>query len=403
VKARPQIDGHVAPGFEPVLEVFLENFNRRDELGGAVAVFRGEQCLVDVWGGVADRKRSMPWQRNTPVLMFSTTKGLTGLTLAHAHSRRLFAYDDPVARYWPEFGTHGKESITIRQLLSHQAGLAAIDAVLTPEILADPDRRDVLLASQAPAWTPGKFHGYHATSFGFYASALLRRCDPRARGVAAYFDQEIARPLGANFWIGLPRDFDVDRLARIDSRPALRLPGLSQIPLRFMWSALNRRSLTMRALTNPPVRRVAELDSPLYWYLEHPSTIGLGEVRAVAKIYAEFARGGGMLEIDPDSLAALEQGAKPTDGQRDLVLHMQKSYAVGLSKPTAQFPFGSSNRAYGSAGMGGSFGFADPDLGVGFAYASNRLGLHITDDPREKALRDSIYRCLSSTALNGST
>jgi len=387
-------DGFVAPGFESVFDTFRDNFRHRGELGGAVAVYRGDECLVDLWGGVADRHSGISWQRDTAVLIFSATKGMTGLTLALAHSRGLFDYDEPVARYWPEFAQQGKENITVRQLLCHQAGLAVIDEVLTLDILADRDRRDAVLAKQRPAWTPGEHHGYHTTSFGFYAAALMRRCDTQGRGVAAYFADEIARPLGIDFWIGLPHNFPRSRIASIHSRPPWTMPDFRALPFAMMWSALNPKSLTMRSFRNPEVKRVTDLNSPMFWHLEHPSTIGIGEVRAVARAYAEFASGGAKLEINRGTLNAIETVATPRAGTFDLVLRMERNLSPGFAKPTSRHKFGLSNRAYGAAGLGGSFGFADPDLGIGFAYAPNRLGVHIADDPREKALRDAVYRCL---------
>jgi CubicO group peptidase (beta-lactamase class C family) len=311
----------------------------------------------------------------------------------------LFDYDEPVARYWPEFGQHGKDAITVRQLLGHQAGLAAIDAALTPELLADHDRRDELLARQKPEWTPGQHHGYHTTSFGFYAAALLRRIDKQGRGISRYFADEIAAPLGIEFWIGLPRDFAMTRLGRIDTRSLLSLPNLRKVPYGLLIQALNSKSLTMRSLLNPHVQRASDLDSSTFWHLEHPSTIGIGEVRGVARAYSEFASGGKRLRIERSTLDAIEQAPiVPPGGLFDLVMRMKKNYSLGFSKPMAHAPFGSSHRAYGTAGMGGSFAFADPDQQIGYAYAPNRLGIHIADDPREKTLRDTVYRCLRSSA-----
>lgn len=388
------IDGYVTPGFESVADVFRDNFLYRKELGAAVALYRGSECLVDLWGGIANSERAAPWQRDTTVLMYSTAKGITGLTLALAHSRGLFDYDDRVARYWPEFSQQGKQDITIRQLLCHQAGLAVIDEMLTLDVLKDADRRDAILASQMPAWTPGEQHGYHTTSFGFYATALLRRCDKQGRGVSQFFDEEIARPLGIRFWLGLPQDYSLSTLARIQPRSPWAIPNVRKLPLGLMWKALNPRSYTMRSFLNPRVKRAKDLDSPAFWHLEHPSSIGVGEPRAVARAYSEFASGGATLGIKPETLNQIESLNIPPRGTFDLVMRMEKSYSLGFTKPTKRSTFGSSSRAYGTAGMGGSFGFADPDLGIGFAYAPNRLGSHVSDDPREKALRDAVYRCL---------
>jgi CubicO group peptidase (beta-lactamase class C family) len=391
------VDGHVARGLESVADTFRENFRRRGELGAAFAVYRGAECLVDLWGGIADRASGASWKRDTVVLVFSTTKGLAGMTMAVAHARGLFEYDEPIARYWPEFAQNGKEAITVRQLLCHQAGLAAVDERLTPEILANADQLDAVLAKQRPAWTPGERHGYHATSLGLYQAGLLRHCDSKGRGVSAYFADEIANPLDLNCWIGLPREFPGARMARIDFRPPFALPDFKMMPLRFGLTAIvNPWSLAARAVKNPKVKG-SDFNNPLFLQLEHPSTIGVGEVRAIARAYAEFASGCATLGIDRTTLDSLEEPATPPPfGAFDVVLGRDSSYSLGFRKPTARIRFGTSDRAYGCAGYGGSFGFADPDLGLGMAYAPNKMGMHIADDPREKALRDDVYRCLNA-------
>lgn len=389
------IDGFVATGFERVRDAFCDNFRKRDELGAALAVYRGGECLVDLWGGIADHAAGAQWKRDTVVLVFSTTKGVAAMTLALANARGLFGYDETVAHYWPEFASGGKERITIRDLLTHRAGLAVIDRPLRPELLVDFDRRDAVLAAQRPSWAPGKQQGYHITSLGFYESALLRRCDPKHRSLSQYFADEIASDMGLDFWIGLPQEFDLERLARIRFVPPRVIPELRLIPLHYALQAAIPGSLTARALANPPFERVADLDSPRFWHTEHPSTIGIGDARSIARLYAEFASGGQHLGINEATLRELErydfsQNAK----EIDLVLHRPARFSVGMMKPNASFRFGSSARAYGSPGAGGSFGFADPDSKIGFCYVPNRMGLYLSDDPRERAVRHALFRCI---------
>jgi CubicO group peptidase (beta-lactamase class C family) len=395
------IDGLVAPGFERVADAFRENFTLRGELGAAVAVYRGAECVVDLWGGVADRTSGAPWRRDTVVLVFSTTKGMAALALAVAHARGLFDYEAPVSRYWPEFAQQGKQDVTVRQLLGHQAGLAAIDERLTPEVLADPDRRDAAIARQRPWWRPGERHGYHAMSLGFYEAALLRRCDPQGRGVGAYFADEIARPLGLEFWIGLAAGFPHDRVARIVDFGKLELlRNMHTMPRGFVLRMMNPWSLTARAFTNPRLARPSNLDAPAYWQLEFPSSTGVGEVRALARAYAELASGGDTLGVGRATRDALAASARiPRGGAYDLVMCEESAFSLGFSKPAPGRRFGSSDRAYGTPGAGGSFAFADPDHGLGFAYAPNKMGFHTYDDPRETALRDAVYRCLERPAV----
>lgn len=198
----PPIDGDVDEGFGAVRDEFVRNFTERREIGAACAVYLGGRKVVDLWGGVRDAATSEPWQQDTMVLVFSTTKGMAASAMAVAHSPGLFQLDDPVAKHWPEFAQNGKSEITIRQLLSHQAGLCAPDVQLTPQLLADGDALGDLLARQEVRWTPGDRHGYHYLTLGLYESQLLRRVDPDRRPLGSYFQSEVAQPLGVDFYIG---------------------------------------------------------------------------------------------------------------------------------------------------------------------------------------------------------
>jgi CubicO group peptidase (beta-lactamase class C family) len=181
IGAQTPVCGDVAPGFERVRKEFQRNLQERGELGAACSVYYRGEKVVDLWGGFRDASRKMPWERDTLVLVFSTTKGMAAMAVAVALSRRLFELDKPVADYWPQFAQGGKGRITVRQLLSHQAGLCAIDTPLNAEILADSDQVADILARQSPAWPPGKRQGYHYLSLGLYESELIRRTDPQHR------------------------------------------------------------------------------------------------------------------------------------------------------------------------------------------------------------------------------
>ena len=229
------IHGEVAPGFEAVREEFLRNFRERGELGAACAVYHKGEKVVDLWGGYRDHKNLLPWEEDTLVLVFSTTKGMSGMTVAVAHSRGLFDYDEKVATYWPEFAQQGKEDVTVRQLLSHQAGLVVIDEKLTPEILADLDAVAAAIAKQKPAWEPGTKHGYHGISLGFYENELLRRVDPKKRSIGQFLQDELAEPLGIEFYIGIPREIPDSRIAVIkDFIPLQTLFHIGDMPRAFV-------------------------------------------------------------------------------------------------------------------------------------------------------------------------
>jgi CubicO group peptidase (beta-lactamase class C family) len=177
------IGGVVAPGFEPVRAEFEANFSRRGELGAACAAYHRGALIVDLWGGYRDFSRGERWEEDTLVLVYSTSKGLAAITVAMAHSRGWLDFDAPVALYWPEFAQNGKERVTVRQLLAHQAGLCAIDERLTADRLGDLDGLAEVLARQRPAWEPGTRQGYHALSLGWYEGELIRRVDPQHRSL----------------------------------------------------------------------------------------------------------------------------------------------------------------------------------------------------------------------------
>jgi CubicO group peptidase (beta-lactamase class C family) len=333
-------------------------------------------------------------------MVYSTSKGLAAMTLALAHSRGLLDYDATVASYWPEFAAAGKQAITVRQLLAHQAGLCAIDERLDAVKIGDPETMAVLLARQRPAWEPGTHQGYHALSLGWYESALIRRIDPHHRTLARFFAEEIAAPLELEFYFGLPPDVPDERVATIKgagiSGALLHPRGM---PAAMLAAFLRPSSLTSRVFGNPRLRTTAALDAPEYRAVEIPAGGGIGLVRSVARAYGELATGGAQLGLSDPTLAELSAPPlAPSAGSRDLVLMTDASFSLGFARRSHGFRFGSSDRAFGHPGAGGSFAFADPDLGVGFAYAPNRLGFHLRDDPREKAVRDALYACVHRRA-----
>ncbi len=390
------LQGAVEPGFEPVREAFARNFAERGEVGAACAAYRHGELVVDLWGGLRDRGSRAPWVEDTLVLVFSATKGLSAMAMAVAHARGLFDLDERVAAYWPEFAQQGKAQVTVRRLLAHQAGLCAVDIPLTPHLLGDFDALAEVLACQRPAWEPGTRHGYHALTLGFYEGELLRRVDPAHRSLGRFFRDEVARSLGVEFHIGLPAEIPESRLAKVEMfGPLWLLRGLDRDSWRVLLAMLTPGSLTRRAFANPKVRRPEEFAAPSFRSVEFPAVGGYGVVRDIAKAYGVLATGGAALGLGSGTLAALRTPAPaPSRGTRDAVLLVDTRYAFGYLKPSPAFRFGSGEGAFGTMGAGGSFAFADPEAGVGFAYAMNRMGFHVWSDPRERALREALYRCL---------
>ena len=380
------INGYVDPGFDAVRQVFKENFTRRRELGGACcAFFRGKK-VVDLWGGIRNKKTGQPWERGTMVIIYSATKGLAAMTMALAHSRGWLDFERTVASYWPEFAQHGKDAITVRQLLAHQAGLFALDEPVTRELVSDLDRLAAVLARQKPSWPPGARQAYHGITLGFYESELLRRIDPRHRTLGQVFQDEIATPLGLDVYIRLPETIPDARLAVI-SRPG-PLQMVTGLPLRFLLDAFNRRSNIARALDGSALPH--DRDRIYARNLEVPSGGAVGTARAIARAYSAFARGG-ELGLMPETLTLLAAPATPSaNGFFDECMKGDAKFSLGFMKPSSSIPFGSES-SFGSPGAGGAMGFADPETGIGYGYVTSQMGTTLTGDPRDVALRDAIY------------
>jgi CubicO group peptidase (beta-lactamase class C family) len=399
-KERSDISGSVKPGFEAVREAFAENFTRRNDLGAACCIYYQGEKVVDLWGGIRNKTTGEPWEEDTMVDVFSTAKGISGMVMALAHSRGLLDYEERVCKYWPEFAQQDKEKVTIRQLLSHQAGLFAIDAPVDKSIVADLDQLAIILAQQRPAWEPGTRQAYHAQSLGFYEGELLRRIDPQHRSLGQFFQDEIASPLGQDFYIRLPEDIPNSRLATIQkANPALMV---FKVPLPLMIASMNQRSSTYRAVfKNPGPWLLLDQERIYTRNLENPSGGGIGTARAIALAYSVFASGGRELGLHQETLQALMAPAiPPLHGFYDDVVKKEITLSLGFLKPCPTYPYGHPT-AFGSPGAGGSFGFADPQAGIGYAYVTNRMGEKMGGDPRDLALRDAFCRATGrSMAIN---
>ena len=393
-KASFAISGFVKPGFEAVREAFIENFERRKELGAACCVYcRGEK-VVDLWGGIRNKATGEPWEEDTMVIVFSATKGMSGLAMALAHSQGLFDYDERISKYWPEFAQQGKDKITVRQLLAHQAGLFAFNEPVDKSVIADLDRLAVVLARQKPAWEPGTRQAYHGLTLGYYESELLRRVDPKHRSLGQYFQEEIATPLGLDFYIRLPEEIPNSRLAVI--KPANYALAIFKIPVTLILASMNPRSAIRRALSGS----LFPLDEERIYArnFEVPSGGGVGTARAIAHAYSVFATGGKELGLREETLEQLmAPPVAPLYGFKDAALKVEIAFSLGFAKPSPENPFGHPS-SFGHAGSGGSFGFADPKAEVGYGYVPNR-GEPYFEDPRDLALRTAMYRSIGETDL----
>jgi CubicO group peptidase (beta-lactamase class C family) len=387
------IHGDCAARFQPLRAAFADQFRRGREIGAALAVVHDGELVVDLWAGWADQARSRPWQRDTIANVYSCTKAMTALCAQQLVERGRLDLDAPVAAYWPAFGAAGKAEIPVRWLLSHRAAVPAVRALLPAEALYDWETITAALAAEEPWWTPGSAHGYHAVTFGWLVGEVVRRIDGRSLGT--YFRDEIARPLGLDFHIGLaesehPR---VAELSELTLAPGDELPadaiGLAQVILA------DPEGMTGRAFLNPPSIALG-VNNAVWRIAEIPGANGHGAARDLARVYGALARGGdldGAHLLDP---AGIERLRTVQSHGPDLVLQVPTRFGLGvmLAQERADGRFGPNPGAFGHPGAGGALGCADPEARLGFGYVPNRLGPHILLDPRAIALLDATYAAL---------
>jgi CubicO group peptidase (beta-lactamase class C family) len=394
-RATPETHGLVAPGFEEVRREFERNFCERGELGAAVAVYRRGDKVVDLWGGRRSPASDDAWQRDTMTVLMSVTKGLAAMTCAVAVARGWLDVDARVARYWPEFAQNGKQDITVRQLLAHEAGLPFLDEPLSMALIDDLDFVAETLARQKPAWPPGTRHGYHTHTLGLYLQEILRRVDPEHRSLGNIFHEEIVEPLELDLYIGLPGEVADERLATVRPLSIPRaLVGLRKTPWAVWKKLLRLRSPLLRSFG---VFDRIDFNDRRCLEVELPSSNAVGTARSLARAYACFAEGGRELGIGAEQFAELCKPPAPAVAV-DEVLGLPSYFSLGFLRPGPVPMFGSSPRAFGAPGAGGSLAFADPDARLGYAYVMNKLDFYLFDDPREKALRDAVYRAVRKGA-----
>jgi len=382
------IHGSVDPRFARVRDAFARNFAERGEIGASLCVIANGRIAVDLWGGFADAAAQRPWAEDTLVMVHSSTKGAAALCAHVLAARGKLDVDAPVSRYWPEFAAAGKERLPVRMLLDHQAGLAAIDRPLRAEAGLDGEAMAAALAEQSPNWEPGTRHGYHAVTFGWLLGELVRRITGRSLG--RFFRDEIAGPLGLDFWIGLPEEAE-PRVARIAPPPAIDPHD------PFGAALLDHFSLTRRAFMNPSTLFFAGGASfaRRLRAAEIPAANGMTHARGLAGLYAPLAASDGRL-VDRDTqtrMATIE-----SEGP-DRILVYETRFAQGFMKSVDRGPLhcarlGPNDAAFGHVGAGGSLGMADPTAGVAIGYAMNRMGPGLLLNERGQSLVDAVYDCL---------
>ena len=383
---KSEIHGTCDARFRRVRETFESAFERGAEVGAAVCLTLDGECVVDLWGGWMDRERRRPWQRDSLVNVFSTTKGMTALCAHRLVDQGKLDLDAPVADYWPEFGAAGKSDIRVRQLLSHQAGLPALRDPLPPEALFDWETMTRALAAERPWWEPGSRHGYHAVTFGWLVGEVVRRISKKSLG--SYFRDEIAGPLHADFYIGFGPELD-DRVARLIQGPVVKDQG---VPL-FERMMSDPDGMTAKAFLNPSVMGNVAM-SRAWRGAEIPAANGHASAAAVATIYGAVACG----EWDGVQVLSAEAVDRARQEQvygEDAVLLLPTRIASGFMLAPPEEPCGPNPRAFNHAGAGGSLGLCDPEARIGFGYVMNHMHMGAwLVDPRARALVAAVYEGL---------
>lgn len=391
-----EISGLVGSGWDVVADAFRENFDKHGELGAACCVYKEGRPVVDVWGGIADRRTGQPWEEGTVVPVFSTTKGVVALCVNLLAERGIVALDVPLAENWPEFAASGKEDITLRHVLTHTAGLPSLVGNLSIGDVCSWDPVVEALAAQPPAWEPGRVWAYHGQTFGFLVGESVRRTTGRTIG-SILFD-EIAQPMGIDAWIGLPPEQEA-RVAFVEeSRPpqggqvfdaiysrhvassGFQYSDEARLAVRELWSGTDGDDLggampSLLAHNNRDVR-AAEL----------PSTNLIANARSLARLYAATVTSvDGYRLVSPETVDRMTtrsnappNGLIPGSEAERLANALDSPFGLGLMRPSAWMPF-LGGASFGHPGAGGSFALADPEHGIGFAYVMNKMGSEYSD------------------------
>ncbi|MFC8512683.1 serine hydrolase domain-containing protein [Streptomyces sp. NPDC057257] len=379
------VNGTVAEGFEPVREAFARNFQVLGDRGAAVAVYQGGRKVVDLWGGTKDVDGTEPWEHGTAQIVRSATKGVAAAVLLLLHQRGELDLDAPVGEYWPQFKAAGKERTRVWQLLAHRAGVPVLDRPLTPAEAADPALGAEAVAAQAPVWEPGAEHGYHAQTYSWLTGELVRRIT--GRGIGEWIADEIAGPVGAELWLGLPEGEQarVGRVAQVD--PPVDPHGLRTRPKRAVSEAYaDPESLTRRAFA--AISPLPDENDPGYRAAALPASNGIATADGLARFYASLIGevDGGTRLFTPETveLARAERSAGP---DRILVVHTR--FGLGYMLHGAASPL-LAPTSFGHPGRGGALGFADPESGIAFGYVTNGFRKSVTADPRAQALVTAV-------------
>lgn len=399
-------EGLCKPGFERVAEAFRKNFDTRGEIGASVCLTVGGETVVDLWGGTADPKTGAPWNKDTVSIVFSCTKGATAICVHVLASRGRLDIDAPVSELWPEFARHGKERVTTRMMLDHSSAVPALREKVKDTGPYEWDYMTARLAEEEPFWEPGTRNGYHGLTFGWSVGEMVRRASGKSLGT--FFRDEVAQPLGLDFWIGLPEEIEPrvsPMIGYVYTPDQSKTPFMTDLVTKGSLASLfffNVGSFVVPRGANTRAGHAAEIGA----------ANGVTNARGLAGMYAPLANGGGKL-VDGKTLARMGEVSMATHD--DATLRIPTRFALGFMKSmdnrrrsVGAKLFGPDvdsvimgSAAFGHVGAGGSLGFADPAAGLSFGYTMNRMGPGLLMNERGQALIDAAYLALGYSNKDG--
>jgi CubicO group peptidase (beta-lactamase class C family) len=399
VSAPGVLGGECTDRFGLVREEFERNFAERGEVGAAVAVYLDGELVIDLWGGVARQQDNKAWSAETTAVLQSGTKGAAALVAHILISRGQLDPDAPVATYWPGFGCNGKENIPLRWILSHQGGVPSTTEVLPDGTLLDHDAYSAAIARITPRWEPGTRHGYHAMTFGFIVGEIVSRVT--GRSIGTFFRDEIAEPLGLDFWIGMPAQFDERVAVSIAADPPAPDEPVLQVWINTATPGTIQFDLAQNAGS---YYGAGATDSRSAYAAENPSAGGIATARSLAKMYAPLSLDGSLFGVRLLQPADLPRLINVEAAGVDAFVLIPTRFSLGYWKsvdnrraPTGGSSMRLSETAFGHPGYGGRIGFADPQAHLAFGYINNKLGSSLSIDDRAQALIDATYRSLGYT------
>ena len=379
-----EVHGEVASGFERVKDAFAANFEENGDVGAACSVYHHGEKVVDLWGGVAEEQSGKPWVEDTIVPVASSTKVATAVCANLLAQRGELDVDAPVAKYWPEFAAGGKQDVPVKYLLSHRVGLPVLDTPLSMKDYLAWEPPIKALASQTPQWEPGTAHGYHAMSYGWLVGEVVRRVSGKSLGT--FFAEEVAVPLGLNFWIGLPESED----HRVSQMIELSLEDPTLVPKGQRAKEMLEAATTPKSyLTQEQTTEPFDMSSREFRAAELPAGNGITDARSLARMYASLI-GDGVDGVRILNDETIKRASTEQCNDNDEVMGIRTRFGLGFYL----YVDGANmiqEGAFGHGGAGGSIGFADPKADIGFAYVMNKMQMVGDDDPRTVSLAQAVH------------